>query len=650
MPANVAENNSESREVPVASWSNLPKYIRYDLLSGFLVFLIALPLCLAISLASGYPAVAGVFTAIIGGVIGSLISNSELTIKGPAAGLIVIAIGCVTDFGFTGGANPTADIAAYRMALGVGVVAAVVQILFAIFRTGILGEFFPTSAVHGMLAAIGVIIIAKQIPVAVGLKSTGEPLELLRDIPQTLMDMNPEIALIGFISLIILFGKPLIQQRFIKMIPGQLIVIVLAIPLGIYFDLSHEHTYSLAGHQYVVGEQHLVNVPFNMFAAITTPDFSGLKQFAGWKWVIMYSLIGSLESLLSTKAVDLLDPWKRKTNLDRDLLAVGVGNLLTASVGGLPMISEIVRSRANIDNGGHTRFANLFHGLMLLLCVALLPSLIHRIPLAALAAMLIYTGFRLAHPREFLHVFHLGPDQFVIYITTIIAVLATDLLFGIAIGIGVKFLIHVINGVPLRSMFRPYLEVEDRDDHTSVIRASESAVFSNWIPFRRQIEHLGRIQRRNVIVDLAGTKLVDHSVMEKLHELELDFEQDGLKLEIVGLEGHRQVSDHPFAARRRATTRLKRITVVADYSLENSLVQRFVEHGATGYTSIPCRGAGRRGLALATANESLVRIEVVVPERAAESILDQIRVDIGGSQGLTVVLETVEVLRTDQFC
>jgi MFS superfamily sulfate permease-like transporter len=192
--------------------------------------------------------------------------------------------------------------------------------------------------------------------------------------------------------------------------------------------------------------------------------------------------------------------------------------------------------------------------------------------------------------------------------------------------------------------------VEDRDEQTTVIRASESAVFSNWIPFRRQIEHLGRTQRRNVIVDLAGTKLVDHSVMEKLHELELDFEQDGLKLDVIGLEGHRQLSDHPFAARRRAMTRLRRITIVADYSLENSLVQRFVENGATGYTSIPCRGAGRRGLALATTSDSLVRIEVVVPEQAAQSIIDQIRQDACSSQGVTVVLETVEVLRTDQFC
>lgn len=550
-------NNTETNhvpkkhEIPVGKVANLPKYFKFDVLSGFLVFLIALPLCLAISLASGYPAISGVFTAIIGGVIGALVSNSELTIKGPAAGLIVIAVGCVTEFGFTGGQNPAADLAAYRMALGVGVAAALLQIIFAVLRTGVLGEFFPTATVHGMLAAIGVIIIAKQIPVAVGLKSAGEPLELIEHIPQTIMSMNPEIGLIGLISLIILFGLPMIRNKWVKMIPAQMVVVLVAIPLAILFNLTESHTYSFNGSDYSVGEQHLVNVPYSILSAITLPDFSGLAYPFAWKWVIMYALIGSLESLLSAKAIDLLDPWKRKTNLDRDMLAVGVGNLLAAFVGGLPMISEIVRSRANIDNGARTRFANLFHGLFLLLCVALLPTLIHRIPLAALAAMLIYTGFRLAHPREFLHVFKIGPEQLIIYVSTIIGVLATDLLVGIGIGITVKFVIHMMNGVPLRSLFRPYLEVVQEDEKTYRIVASESAVFSNWLPFRRQIVNAGLVHRHNVVVDLSNTHLVDHTVMAKLHELEREFEQEQLSLKIIGLDEHRPLSDHPHSARKK---------------------------------------------------------------------------------------------------
>jgi len=537
-------------EVPVGSLRNLPRYFGHDVLAGFLVFLIALPLCLAISIASGYPAIAGVFTAIIGGIVSTLLSNSELTIKGPAAGLIVIAIGCVTEFATVTNGNV---FDAYRLALSVGVAAAVIQIVFALLRTGALGEFFPTSAVHGMLAAIGVIIILKQIPVAVATTATveKEPLNIFTQIPELLLHMNPEVAVIGIVSLIILFGMPLIKNKVLSKIPAQLIVVLVAIPLGMYFDLTHNHFYTFWGHEYPAGERHLVNVPSNMLSAFVLPDFNGLTYAFAWKWVMMYALIGSLESLLSAKAVDLLDPWKRKTNFDRDLLAVGVGNLMSAFVGGLPMISEIVRSRANIDNGARTRFADLFHSIFLLLCVALIPFVLHLIPLAALAAMLIYTGFRLAHPREFMHVLKVGPEQFLIFVTTIVAVLATDLLVGIAIGIALKFCIHLVNGVPARSLFKPYLEVIPESDQTYRINASHSAVFSNWILFRRQIVDAGLLQRKNVVVDLSNTRLVDHTVMEKLHELERDFQREGLKLEVVGLENHRPLSKHPHSARKR---------------------------------------------------------------------------------------------------
>ena len=267
-------------EKPVGNVAGFVQYFRNDLIAGFLVFLIALPLCLGIALACGYPAIAGIFTAVIGSIVATLISNSELTIKGPAAGLIVIAIGCIESFGGDGasGGFTEIDMQAYRLALAVGVGAAVLQILFGLFRGGVLGEFFPLSAVHGMLAAIGVIIMVKQIPVALGVEGKGEPLEMIKEIPHYFQELNPEIALIGGVGLAIMFLWPLLQKStaLLKAIPSPLVVLLVTVPLGMYFDLIHEHGYEFNGHHYRVGESYLVQMPdraFGMFEFLTLPDF-----------------------------------------------------------------------------------------------------------------------------------------------------------------------------------------------------------------------------------------------------------------------------------------------------------------------------------------------------------------------------------------
>lgn len=524
--------NSKSEETPRGTPEGLRRYWVSDLLSGFLVFLIALPLCLGISLACGYPAMAGIFTAIIGGVLSIFFSNSELTIKGPAAGLIVIAIGCVTDFGFTAGRDPEADMQAYRLALGVGVAAGIIQIIFGRFRAGILGEFFPAAAVHGLLASIGVIIIAKQFPVTMGLGSEGAPLELLAKIPEFIANMDPQAGVIGIVSLVLMFGLPLVKIPLISKIPAPMLVLLITVPLGIHFGLGNEF---------------LVDVPLNMFSALAFPDFSGIATATGCKYVILFALIGSLESLLSSKAIDQIDPWHRKTDQDRDLLAVGIGNTIAALVGGLPMISEIVRSKANIDNGARTRFANMFHGLCLLAFVALAPALINQIPLAALGAMLVFTGFRLASPKEFVHMYQIGREQLVIYVATIIGVLATDLLVGIAIGICVKVVIHLVNRAPGKSLFRLNVDVELEGTESARVTVRDSAVFSTWIPLKRKLESVQ--SRRRVVLDLSDAALVDHTVMQKLIEMDEEFRERGSTLVVEGLESHRKFSEHPAAAR-----------------------------------------------------------------------------------------------------
>lgn len=650
MTTTIEQPGSGSAAVsPKGNLSGFVRFFRQDVVSGLLVFLIALPLCLGISIASGFPPIAGIFTAIIGALLTPLISDSELTIKGPAAGLIVIVFGCVNAFG--GPENPDA----YRSALAVGAAAAVLQILFGLLRAGILGEFFPTSAVHGMLAAIGVIIMIKQIPVALGVSASGEPLQMLRQIPEYVAEANPAIASIGIVSIALMFLWPWLGTRFaaLKRIPAPLVVLLAAVPMGYAFDLLHQHSYTLQGHQYQLGEQYLVRMPdrmFGMFDFVTFPMFEALRQPVAWKWVLMFFLIGSLESMLSAKAVDLLDPWKRKTSMNRDLAAVGTANLAASLVGGLPMISEIVRSRANIDNGARTRFADLWHGVFLLLCVGLIPAVLHRIPLAALAGMLVYTGFRLAHPREFLNVYRIGREQLLIFITTIIMVLATDLLIGVAAGIVLKLVIHLLNGVPLRSLFKTYLEVEPVDDNTSLIVARESAVFSNWIPFKRQIEELGYVQHQNVIVDFSDTRLVDHSVMEKLEQMERDFAQEGLQFEVRGLDALQPLSENSHAARKRGLAPMQRLTVVASESIERWLEDRFIELGATGFTSIPCSGAGQKDLEEGSGGRhSSVRIEVVVPDDTCNDAVSFLRDEVMPHHAITACVESVRVIRRNHF-
>lgn len=541
--------------------------LRFDAIAGFLVFLIAMPLCLAIARASGYPPIAGIWTAVIGGVLCTFLSNSQLTIKGPAAGLIVIVYGAVTELGNEFGAGLSdADKAflGYKLALGIGVTAGVIQMLFGLLRAGRLADFFPLTPVHGMLASIGLIIIAKQAYEVIGVapeKGAG-PLELYAGLPAALGNVNPEIAVIGAVGLLILFGLPLLRLSWVKKVPSQLVVLVAAIGLGVAFDLDHKHTYLFpdsffdTNHraEFEVGPRFLVDTPEvlqNPGEAFVLPDFRGVATTTGVQYLVLFCLIGSLESLLSAKAIELVDPWRRKTNFDRDLLAVGLANTLASAIGALPMISEIVRSKANIDSGARTKHANLFHGLFLLGFVLIFPNLIHRIPLAALGAMLVYTGFRLANPREFVRTYRVGSEQFVVFVGTILATLATDLLIGIGVGIALEVAFHVRHRCPVTGLFRSDVTVVPEGDRKVVLVVRRAAVFSNWLGVRATIlrEAEGRDE---VFVDLSQTRLVDHSVMEKLHELEREFTDAGKQLTVIGLDDHTPLSNHPLAARKCA--------------------------------------------------------------------------------------------------
>lgn len=530
--------------VPLTGIPGLIQNWKSDVLSGFLVFLIALPLCLGIAMASGFPPMAGIITAIIGGLLVSRISGSYVTINGPAAGLIVVILDSVQELG-QGDA-----MAGYKYTLAAIVIASVFQTVMGLSKAGRLSAFFPSGVVHGMLAAIGMIIISKQIHVMLGVKPNASSLfETIGAIPSSIVNLNPDIALIGAAGLLILVLWTITKNRYLKMIPAPIVVVVLGIILGQYFDLDHEHKvwFESIHHDYTLGPKFLVAIPDNFLEGFYFPDFSLVGTLVFWEQVITICLVGSLESLLSAAAVDKLDPCKRYSDLNRDLTAVGIGNTVSGLVGGLPMIAEIVRSSANINNGAKTGWANFFHGLFLLLFVGLVPGLIREIPLASLAALLVFTGYRLAAPQSFIKTLEIGYEQLLIFVATIIGVLATDLLIGVAIGMVTEFLVHVVRSLNWSEAFRLYYRIEQTGEDTYTIHINGAVFFANYISLKSELSSLP--EGKKLIFDFSSVNSVDHTVMEFIHDYSEDYTRRGGRCENRGLQLLSATSAHHLAAR-----------------------------------------------------------------------------------------------------
>lgn len=540
------------KNLPFDGLAGLRQNITHDALSGFLVFLLALPLSLGIASASDFPPIYGLITAMIGGLVVSMLAGSLLTIKGPAAGLIVIVAGSVAELGQ--GNNELG----WKLALGAIVVAGVIQIVFGLLKFGSYSDFFPLSAVHGMLAAIGIIIMSKQLHILVGMnpltpegKPMVEPIELLMELGNTFAHLfaHREVAIVGLTSLAIVFLWPIIPVKQFKKIPAALVVLIVAIPLAKFLGLHNvPDVKDAAGVVTQKGFSPLLSFKEGLFDIIGIKvDFGGMQNTAVFvKYVVMFALVGSLEALLTVKAIDMLDPFKRRSNPNKDLIAVGVGNIIAGVLGGLPMISEVARSSANVSNGAKTRWANFFHGLfiMLFLCFAVVFS--DLIPKSALAAMLIGVGWKLAHPREFGLMAKIGKDQIAVFVLTIIITLATDLLLGIGAGILLKFLLHIMRGVPVSVLFKPGMQVMG---HTVVVE--KAAVFSNFIPVKKQL--LSYDLQDHVTLDFTKCDFIDHTVIETLHHMHDDFKEEGGELIILGIDELKKVgnSKHKLAAVKR---------------------------------------------------------------------------------------------------
>ena len=518
--------------LPKEGIAGLQENFRSDFISGFLVFLLALPLSLGIAKASEFPPAMGVLTSMIGGLFVSFFAGSRLTIKGPAAGLITICAGCVTELG--GGPE------GWHLALGVIVVASWIQIVLGFLKAGSLSDFIPHSAVHGMLAAIGIIIFSKQIHILLGIDPSTlkglDPIRLLERIPDSVIHANHPVALIGIISLIVLFGMPKIKINFLKKIPAPMIVLLLAIPTA--FILSFKTTQP--AHALVHIGDFWGSVGYN-------PDFSAINSFVFWEYVFMFLVVGSLESILTVKAIDGLDPWKRQSDFNKDLAAVGAGNAVAGFLGGLPMISEVARSSANVRFGGRTVWANFFHGFFLLVAMLLMIPVIEMIPNAALAAMLIFVGYVLASPSLFYKTYKIGREQLAVFLITIAVTIATDLLIGIATGITAKFLFHIVNGAPLHSLFKACYTLKEKGNEYN-LTIQGSATFSNLMGFKKAFSQLK--SGKKVWLDFSKVKLIDHSFMELLKHFEDEYTHAGGTVIVKGFERFQPFSNHPLAGRK----------------------------------------------------------------------------------------------------
>ena len=410
-----------------------------NLFSGFVVSLIALPLGLGLALASGAPPISGVIAAIVGGIVVALLGGSNVTITGPGNGLVVVILAAITTLG-------NGDMyQGYLFTLAAIVLSGIIMILLGFLRLGSLGDFFPASAIQGMLAAIGIGIFAKQFHVMLGnLDAKGSIVELLLQIPEGIYHFvqtdNTSIfyaGLIGVLSLLIMTFYSKIRNRYFQLVPAPMWIVVISVGMYYYFEMfSPVH--------YPIEKELLIELPNDILSNFAFPDFGMLSELSFINAVISITLIASIESLLSIKAVDKLDPLKRRSNVNKDIRALGIATVISGFLGGLNVVTVIARSSVNVHNKGSNRSANFFHAGFLLLFVLLFASELRKIPLPALAAILVYTGYKLASPENLQKVFRIGSEQLIIFLVTLSVTITTSLITGILVGIIITLIIHII--------------------------------------------------------------------------------------------------------------------------------------------------------------------------------------------------------------
>lgn len=529
-----------SDEAPSQGWQGLKLYWRNDLIAALSVALVALPLALGISVAAGAPPMAGLISVIVGALVTTFIRGSHVAINGPANALIVVSITATQNLG--GDAN------AFGYVMAAFVVSGVIQILLGLLRLGKLGNIVPSGAIQGMLAAIGLIILTSQIHYALGVEAAnGSALAVISEIPAYLLNLNPFIFALALIGLLILVYYPKVSNRFVHLIPAPMWVLFVTIPLYYLFSPA---AVSLGVEAWYLKASDLVSVPDNLTEGLVFPDFSKIDEPAFWLMVFLITVVLSLESLISAKAVDKLDPYKRKTSLNKDLVGIGVASVVSAFLGGLPVTTVIARSSVNINHGAKTSWSNFMHGIILLVFVVAFAGFMQMIPLAALAAILIFTGYKLVSPKVFRGVLRQGWEQLLIMAVTMLAILSISLISGLFIGILFTLVLHYYRSgmtLPLflRYLRSPFCKVVQEKKNTYMFKLKGVVNFVNILKLQSRMDALQKDS--DIIMDFSHVRLVDYTVLEYLHEYAAKYNRNGGEFHFTGLDVHKTSSHHPYS-------------------------------------------------------------------------------------------------------
>lgn len=487
---------------------NLFANLKSDFASGLVVFLVALPLCLGIAMASGAPLFSGIISGVIGGIVVGYLSQSHISVSGPAAGLTAIVLTAITDLG------------SFDVFLSAVLIAGVIQLVLGFIKAGSISNYFPTNVIEGMLAGIGIIIIMKQLPHAVGFDADfeGDQSFIQSDGGNTLSSLFNVLnyvqlgaILIALTSLIILIAWDKVSfLKKMKLIPGALVAVIIGIILNQIFINT--------GSSLAISKNHLVSLPVpnsieELKNIIVTPNLSGFLNPKIWVVGVTIAIVASIETLLCIEAADRMDIQKRYTNTNVELKAQGIGNIVSSLLGGLPMTSVVVRSSANNNAGAKSKMSAIIHGVLLLISVLTVPMLLNKIPLATLAAVLLLVGYKLAKPATFIHFWHKGKYQFVPFIATLVAVVFTDLLKGVALGMIISVIFILKGNLKRAYVFR---KEEYADGDVIHIDLAQEVSFLNKAAIKETLNSIP--ENSKVIIDAKDTIYIAHDILDLIHE------------------------------------------------------------------------------------------------------------------------------------